>query len=393
MSPVSPLPVRPRRRGPAVVGALAVAVVTAGLMAACSSGGSGDQAAQGATVSLPLSDAGCAPQPASVPAGPVSFTVTNNGTAKVTEGEIQKDSRILGEKENITEGLSGDFSLRLDPGTYTVYCPGAAQDTAQLTVTGEGGQSQAPGDASLATATTGYKQYVIGEVAALVPATKQFTDAVRANDVARAQQLFAPARYHYEQIEPVAESFGDLDPAIDLREPDVEPGQDWTGFHRIEKSLWVDRTTAGAAPYADKLDADVTQLQTLVGTAEYQPAQLANGASELLTEVSTSKVTGEEDAFSHTDLSDFDANIAGAQKAFELLKPSLQTKDPALATQLQARFTGITDELAPFRTGEAAPGIPTYVDYSTVNEAQRRVLADRVNALAEPLSQVSGKVA
>jgi iron uptake system component EfeO len=392
VSPVSPLPVRPRRRGTAVVGALAVAVVTAGLLASCSSGG-GDQAAQGAKVSLPLSDGGCAPQPASIPAGPVSFTVTNSGTAKVTEGEIQKDSRILGEKENITEGISGDFSLRLDPGTYTVYCPGAAQDTAQLTVTGEGGQSQAPVGASLATATAGYKQYVVGEVAALVPATKQFTDAVRANDVAKAQQLFAPARYHYEQIEPVAESFGDLDPSIDQRIADVEPGKDWTGFHRIEQSLWVGKTTAGMAPYADKLDADVAQLQSLVATTDYQPAQLANGASELLTEVSTSKVTGEEDAYSHTDLSDFDANIAGAQKAFELLKPSLQTKDPALATQLQARFTGITDELQPFRTGEAAPGIPTYVDYSTVTEAQRRVLADRVNALAEPLSQVSGKVA
>jgi iron uptake system component EfeO len=392
VSPVSPLPARPRRRGSAAVGALAVAVVTAGLLAACSSG-SGDQASQGAEVAMALSDGGCAPQPASVPAGPVVFTVTNSGTAKVTEGEIQKDSRILGEKENITPGLSGDFSLRLDPGTYTVYCPGAAQDTAQLTVTGQGGQAPAPVEASLASATAGYKQYVIGEVAALVPATKQFTDAVRANDVAGAQKAYAPARYHYEQIEPVAESFGDLDPAIDQRIADVEPGAEWTGFHRIEQALWVNRTTAGTAPIADKLDADIAKLQSLVGTAEYQPAQLANGASELLTEVSTSKVTGEEDAYSHTDLSDFDANIVGAQKAFELLKPSLQSKDPALATQLQARFTGITDELQPFRTGEAAPGIPAYVDYSTVNDAQRRVLADRVNALAEPLSQVSGKVA
>ena len=391
MSPVSPLPARPRRRGSAVVGALAVAVVTAGLLAACSSGG--DQGPQGVKVAMALSDGGCAPQPASVPAGQVDFTVTNSGTAKVTEGEIQKDNRILGEKENITPGLSADFSLRLDPGTYIVYCPGAAQDTAQLTVTGQGGQSQAPADASLASATAGYKQYAISEVAALVPATKQFTDAVRANDVAGAQKAYAPARYHYEQIEPVAESFGDLDPAIDQRIADVEPGAEWTGFHRIEQALWVNRTTAGMAPIADKLDADVAKLQSLVGTAEYQPAQLANGASELLTEVSTSKVTGEEDAYSHTDLSDFDANIAGAQKAFELLEPSLQVKDPALATQLQARFTGITDELQPFRTGEAAPGVPSYVDYSTVNDAQRRVLADRVNALAEPLSQVSGKVA
>lgn len=392
MSPVSPLPARRRRRGTAVVGALAVAVVAVGLMAACSSGGS-DRAAQGAKVTLTLTDQGCAPQPASVATGPVDFTVTNSGSAKVTEGEIQKDSRILGEKENITPGLSGDFSLRLDPGQYTVYCPGAAQDTAPFTVSGEGGQSQAPVDASLASATAGYKQYVVGEVAALVPATKQFTDAVRADDIATAQKLYAPARYHFETIEPVAESFGDLDPAIDQRVADVEPGAEWTGFHRLEQALWVNHTTAGMVTIADELDADVAKLQTLVGTADYQPAQLANGASELLTEVSTSKVTGEEDAYSHTDLSDFDANIAGAQKAFELLKPPLQTKDAALATQLQARFTGITDELSPFRTGRAAPGVPAYVDYSTVNDAQRRVLADRVNALAEPLSQVSGKVA
>lgn len=370
---------------------LGAVVLTAGLVAACSSGG-GQQ--QGARVTLPLSDQGCAPQPASVPAGPVTFTVTNTGTAAVTEGEIQQDNRILGEKENVTEGISQDFSLRLDPGTYTVYCPGAAQDTHTFTVTGAGGQNQTPAaDPSLSRATAGYKQYVVDQVAALVPAARQFTDAVRAGDVARAQQLFAPARYHYETIEPVAESFGDLDPAIDVREPDVAPGTEWTGFHRIEKSLWVDHTAAGMAPIADRLDADIARLQQLVGTAQYQPAQIANGASELLTEVSTSKVTGEEDAFSHTDLSDFDANIAGAQRCFELLRPALQTRDPALAQQLQARFTGITDELAPYRRGEAAPGIPAYVDYSTVAEPQRRALADRVNALAEPLSQVSGKVA
>ena len=59
-----------------------------------------------------------------MPAGRVDFTVTNYSTAKVTEGEIQKDNRILGEKENITPGLSADFSLRLDPGTYMVTARG-----------------------------------------------------------------------------------------------------------------------------------------------------------------------------------------------------------------------------------------------------------------------------
>lgn len=383
----------PFRRAALPVGAL---VLVAGLVVGCSSGGGGQQGAPPeAKVTLALSDGGCAPQPATVPAGPVTFTVTNAGTAAVTEGEIQQGNRILGEKENVTAGISQDFSLRLDPGTYSIYCPGAAQDTYTFTVTGQGGQAPGTqsGDASLTTATAQYKQYVISQVAALVAGTTQFTDAVRGGDVARAQQLFAPARHHYETIEPVAESFGDLDAAIDVREPDVEPGTEWTGFHRLEKSLWVDRSAAGLAPLATKLDADIAQLQQLVAGAEYQPAQLANGASELLTEVSTTKVTGEEDFFSHTDLSDFDANIAGAQTAFQLLQPALQTRDAALAQQLQARFTGITDELAPYRRGEAAPGIPAYVDYTTVTEPQRRALADRVNALAEPLSQVSGKVA
>ena len=113
-------------------------------------------------------------------------------------------------------------------------------------MTGQGGASPAPVEASLASATAGYKQYAIGEVAALVPATKQFTDAVRAGDVAAAQKAYAPARYHYEQIEPVAESFGDLDPAIDQRIADVEPGTEWTGFHRIEQALWVNRTPPGS---------------------------------------------------------------------------------------------------------------------------------------------------
>ena len=43
---------------------------------------------------------------------------------------------------------------------------------------------------------------------------------------------------HYERIEPVAESFGDLDPALDARQADIEEGKEWTGWHKIEKDLW-----------------------------------------------------------------------------------------------------------------------------------------------------------
>jgi len=377
-------PFRPRALG-TVAAALSV-----GLLAAACGGGGNSAGAPGGEqteVQVALSDQGCKPAPASVAAGPVTFTVTNTGTAKVTEAELQSNGRILGEKENITEGLNGNFALRLDPGTYTMYCPGAAQDTSTFTVTGGGAAPTAPGDTSLTKATQQYHDYVVSEVDALVPATKAFDDAVRAGDISKAESLYAPARTHYESIEPVAESFGDLDPDIDARVNDVDDPAKWTGFHRIEKALWEDKSLAGMTPIADKLDTDVATLQKNVATATYQPAQLANGASDLLDEVSTSKVTGEEDRYSHTDLWDFAANIAGARKAFELLQPALAATDPQLAQQLEARFTDVTSGLAKYQQGNNG-----YVDYSTVPQDQRRQLADSVNALAEPLSQVAGKV-
>jgi iron uptake system component EfeO len=195
---------------------------------------------------------------------------------------------------------------------------------------------------------------------------------------------------HYESVEPVAESFGDIDPDVDARIDDVKDPSQWTGFHRIEKALWVDNSLAGMTPIADKLDADVNTLKTKVATETYQPAQLANGAGDLLTEVSTSKVTGEEDRYSHTDLWDFQANIDGARKCFELLKPALAAKNPDLAQQLEARFTDVVSGLSQYKQGSGDNA--GYVDYSTVPQDQRRKLADAVNALAEPLSKVAGQV-
>lgn len=339
----------------------------------------------GATVKIVLSDTGCPPTPDSVHGGPVTFTVTNSGSGAVTEAELQKDGKILGEKENVTAGIDGSFALRLDAGTYSLYCPGAKQDTWTFTVSGAAAAPTAA-DTGVTDATAKYHDYVVSEVAALATATTAFTDAVRAGDIAKAEALYAPARVHYESIEPVAESFGDLDPDIDARIDDVADRTTWTGFHRIEKALWTDGSLAGMTPVADKLDADVVTLRSRVATATYQPAELANGASDLLTEVSTTKVTGEEDRYSHTDLWDFAANIAGAREAFELLRPVLAVQDAALAQQLDARFTGVTADLATYARGDG------YVDYSTVAQSDRRTLAQAVDALAEPLSQVAGKV-
>jgi iron uptake system component EfeO len=109
-----------------------------GLVALAAAGcGSSEEAPAGAkTMSFKLTDAGCEPHDAKAPAGPVVFEVENAGTSAVTEFEVLDGDTILGEKENVSDGLSGSFSLNLEAGEYTLYCPGGSTERGTLTVTG-----------------------------------------------------------------------------------------------------------------------------------------------------------------------------------------------------------------------------------------------------------------
>lgn len=99
--------------------------------------GSSDEApANAKKLAFKLTDAGCEPHDATAPAGPIAFEIENAGTSKVTEMEIMEGEKVLGEEENIADGLDGSFSVTLDAGKYTIYCPGGSDDRGTLTVTG-----------------------------------------------------------------------------------------------------------------------------------------------------------------------------------------------------------------------------------------------------------------
>ena len=364
----------------------AIVLTSALLLVAC--GSDDNESASGAKqVAIKLTDAGCEPASLKLGAGPTEFKVTNAGTGRVSEFEVLSGARILGEKENLVPGLSGSFTINLKPGEYSMACPGGK--TAATGVMNVGGAAVAEtgaDDPLLKSATQSYRSYVESKSAILVDRTEKFVAAIKAGDVAGAKEQFAAARAPYETIEPVAESFGNLDPEIDARVNDVEKGTPWTGFHKIEQGLWVKDSTKGLEPIADKLLADVKRLQAKTKGLTYQPEELANGANGLLDEVSASKITGEEDRYSHTDLSDFEANVEGSESAFGLLAPALRKTDAQLATTIAARFDAVNAELATLKKGGKFPS------YDTVDAAQRRKLSQLVNALAEPLSQVAAKL-
>lgn len=367
------------------VGLAAALAVGALLVSACGVTESTKTKAGAGTVTISVTDDGCRPTPAKVAAGPLTFTVQNKNSNKVTEAELMQNGLILGEKENLTPGLSGKFSLRLQPGEYTVNCPNAKNDQTTFTVTGKA-TDDAPPNSSVQAAVAAYEKYVNNQADTLVGRSAPFIAAVVAGDIDKAKSLYAPARTYYEMIEPVAESFGDLDPDIDARVNDVADQKDWTGFHRLEKALWQDNSLAGMTPIANKLGADIARLHKLTRTVKLQPAQIANGSVSLLDEVAKSKITGEEDRYSHTDLWDFDANVAGSREAFQVLQPILQKKDAKLSATINKQFTVVLTALAKYRNGGA------YVDYSTVGTADRRHLTTIVTVLSESLSKVSGEI-
>jgi FTR1 family protein len=336
----------------------------------------------GKTVHVSISDAGCEPATLKLGSGPTTFVVTNKGSSKVSEYEVMKGDRALAEVENVTNGLTGRFSLTLQPGRYALRCPGATNENAALTVTGA--RANAALDPALRRGVDGYRVFLERETASLVTGVEALRVALARGDLAAAQRAYAVARVPYERVEPVAESFGDLDPRIDARANDV-PRSQWTGFHPIERRLWVDRTTKGTAKLADGLVADSRRLQGLVRTVKLEPAQVGNGANELLGEVSKSKITGEEERYSHIDLLDFAANVAGARAAFDAIRPALAGKDPELVTEIERRFGLVDAALRPHARGDG------FVPYTELQKPQVRRLSVVIDALAEPLSLAPSK--
>lgn len=232
-----------------------------------------------------------------------------------------------------------------------------------------------------------YKIYVSEQTDILVKNTQTFVDAVKAGDVEKAKALYAPTRVNYEAIEPIAELFSDLDVSIDSRADDYEKGEAdpaFPGFHRIEYGLWEKNSTEGLARVADKLLADVKELRTRIDGLTFPPEVVVGGAAALMEEVAATKISGEEDRYSHTDLWDFRGNFDGAEKIVDLVRPLVTDKE--FMAKVDANFATIDTTLEKYREGEG------YVSYDKLTEADRVTMAAAVNVLAEDLSTLRAKL-
>jgi iron uptake system component EfeO len=373
-------------------GALAGVATLAGALVFAGCGGSGGGRSH--KLSFTLTSQGCVPSDATVPAGPVTISVDNGGTRFVTELELQDEHEIIiGERENILPGLSGSFSLDLQPGKYILNCPSGNVTRGQLLVTGKPYKVHTTSEVALKTAVLQYRTYVEGQITELLAGTRRFVAAIEQGDLAEAKRLYGPVRRHYEAIEPVAESFPGLDSEIDARidSPTVAGNQSkWTGFHRIEQAMWGKNTLQGVGKYATKLLENVETLNQKVPTLPLLATQLINGSVQLLNEITNVKITGEEDRYSHTDLSDFQGNLTGARKAFQYVRVPLEQNggDKVLYDKIEAKLQAVQSELNAYRRNTPLG----FALYGELTQADKRKIAQQVGEAAQDLSGIAQKL-
>ncbi|NDL65779.1 iron uptake system protein EfeO [Acerihabitans arboris] len=344
-------------------------------------------AAEVPQVKITVNDKQCEPMALTVKPGKTQFII-HNASQKGLEWEILKGVMVVEERENVAPGFTQKMTATLEPGEYDMTCGLLSNPKGKLTVSADGGAGAAKPDAmALVGPIADYKVYVLQQVGELVTHTKTFTDAVKKGDLATAQKLFASTRVYYERIEPIAELFSDLDGSIDAREDDFEQKSadpKFTGFHRLEKILFSDKTTAGTAPFADRLYQDTQDLQKRISDLTFPPSKVVGGAAGLIEEVASSKISGEEDRYSRTDLSDFQANIDGAQKIVNLLRPLLLKADASLLAKIDGNFAKVDKVLAKYRTKDG------FESYDKLTDADRTALKGPITTLAEDLALLRG---
>lgn len=348
---------------------------------------------------------GCALDTTNVPAGPVTFTVANANAPGISEVELLRDQRIVGEKENLAPGLDPvSFTVTLDGGSYQLYCPGASTEYQTLTVTGNAPAGPTGTVASiLSQGTKDYAAYIVGQIAQLNDGVKALDAAVQSGNLDAAKANYAKARLFWERSESTVEGFvlpgfavgdnaGSLDYLIDMRaSTPVDDKVGWKGFHAIERDLWQGGAiTPGTKALSTELVGNVGKLNGIVATLAYKPEDLANGASDLIEEIQNTKITGEEEAFSHIDLVDFSGNVEGAQQAYASLRPGLERIDGNLVKQIDEQFRGVLATLNSYRDPGALGGYRTYTPALKASDAPK--LTAVIQPLHQSLSTVAQKV-
>ncbi|QKZ05580.1 iron uptake system protein EfeO [Pseudomonas eucalypticola] len=330
----------------------------------------------------------CEPNALTIPAGHASFRIVNK-SERAVEWEILDGVLVVEERENITPGMSQVINANLAPGDYAITCGLLSNPRGTLTVTptaeSEANAKARPAMVAFIGPLSEYRVYLSLQGSALVRGVDALNQAIAAGDLAAARAAYVPARSAYQSLAAAAQRYSELDNAINARadyyeKREQDPG--FGGFHRLEYGLFQQSSLDGLAPVAQKLATDVAALKTQLLAQNLPPEQLVSIVARNIRSLAEVRTNGEEERYSHTDLSGFAANLAGARKVVDLLRPLLAKSAADLLPKIDAALNDLGTQLDSLRDGDA------YRAYDKVGPDQRKQIADKAKALADALDGI-----
>ncbi|MRG58210.1 iron uptake system protein EfeO [Phyllobacterium sp. SYP-B3895] len=385
----SPRPASQKLMQFAVVGA--AALVVAGGAAFYYASKNVKPGVAGDAITVTIKNGACDPNAITVAAGPSTFTIVNQSD-RALEWEILDGVMVIEERENIAPGISQTLQAKLKPGDYEITCGLLNNPRGTLHVTPSAvsdAEAARPALRAYLGPLAEFQVFLVTQGNSLVKASQALDAAIKAGDLEKAKAAYQSARVPYKQIEPMADQFADLHNAIDpvadyLEKREQDPA--FTGFHRIEYGLYTQKSTAGLENYSTKLLADVTALKDRIRGLRISPEQIAKGAQRLMASTAETKVAAGVDHYAQTDLSDFEANVAGVSRMMALLKPVAVTAAPQVVGDIELRLTDVSTELKALR------GPDGYPSYDGVNADTRKVLSQKMQALADAIGKLNAAV-
>ncbi|MET0409590.1 MAG: iron uptake system protein EfeO [Hyphomicrobium sp.] len=345
----------------------------------------------GSAIPVAVTSKACEPDALSVTAGERTFEIANKSERPV-EWEILDGVMVVAERENIAPNFKQTLKVRLAPGQYEVTCGLLSNPRGTLNVL----PSQ-EAQATLARATvrnflgpmSEYKFYLGRQSGAAVRGAKDLADAIKAGDLAKAQQLYIAARAPYKRIEPAVYRFSDLQNKIDPVAEYLEKREDdpaFVGYHRIEHGLFVAKNLDGLSPIADGLVADLTLLDDRIKSIKMAPDILIDSAGAFATQLSRDRLPTGEGVFAGNDLSDVESNLDGIGKIVGLLQPIVKPVAPAIAQKIDTSLSLAESEVAKQKRASGSPAS------ASANAALNKDLTSAFAKLAEALNELPSAI-
>ncbi|MCO6505336.1 MAG: EfeM/EfeO family lipoprotein [Snodgrassella sp.] len=171
------------------------------------------------------------------------------------------------------------------------------------------------------------------EVVQQLKTSQQYVDniakAAKAGQLQTAEQNYILAHQSYEQVRTIIRLFANADETINSRADYYLEGVNdpaFVGFHRLEYDLFVHKNLTEAHTQAVDLHYKLGDLHKRVANDELDIAKIIQSAADFTEMILTTKLMGQENQYSHSDLADIQANIQGSAQILRHLTPFIPAK-------------------------------------------------------------------